>query len=106
MSVKDIFYQASIDAYRKIEALDNITKKIGKNVNKENLPSDQSLRNVSELVDIEWMVEYSTLSKATIYRLIKAGDLPKGYMITKGRRVWRKDEVVCAFNRMLGLPSD
>ena len=54
-----------------------------------------------KLINIHQVVAMTTLSKASIYRLIKVGDFPKGHMITKGRRVWDKAEIERAINEML-----
>ncbi len=54
-----------------------------------------------ELINIHQIIKMTTLSRATIYRLIKAGDFPEGHMITKGRRVWKKNEVETTLNQML-----
>ncbi len=54
-----------------------------------------------ELVNISTVVEMTTLSKATIYRMIKEGEFPKGVMISKKRRVWKKQDVVDTINNLL-----
>lgn len=54
-----------------------------------------------ELVNISTVIEMTTLSRATIYRMIKDGAFPKGMMITKKRRVWRKQDVIDTINSLL-----
>ncbi|WP_066017069.1 helix-turn-helix transcriptional regulator [Endozoicomonas atrinae] len=54
-----------------------------------------------ELVNISTVVKMTTLSKATIYRMIKEGEFPKGVMISKKRRVWKKQDVVDTINNLL-----
>lgn len=57
--------------------------------------------NSPELVNIGTVTEMTTLSRATIYRMIKEGTFPKGFMITKSRRVWKKQDVVDTINHLL-----
>ena len=54
-----------------------------------------------ELINIDEVSKMTTLSKATIYRLIKQKQFPQGYIITSKRRVWKRDEVKRAIESML-----
>ncbi len=57
--------------------------------------------NELELMGLKDVKKYTTLSCATIYRLIDSGDFPKGQKITRNRRVWLKPDVVEAVEKML-----
>ena len=46
-----------------------------------------------ELIKIKTVEEMTTLSRATIYRLMKKKTFPEGKMITNNRRVWVREEV-------------
>lgn len=39
------------------------------------------------------VIAETTLSKATIYRLIKAGLFPKAVSLSPGRKAWRKTDI-------------
>ena len=43
--------------------------------------------------NIERVLIETTLSKSTVYRLIKAGLFPAGLKISYKRRVWNPDEI-------------
>ena len=55
----------------------------------------------NELINIGEVSRMTTLSKATIYRLIKQKQFPEGYIIACKRRVWRRGEVSRAIESML-----
>ncbi len=57
--------------------------------------------NELELMGLKDIKKYTTLSYATIYRLIDSGDFPKGQKITRNRRVWQKPDVMKAVEKML-----
>jgi prophage regulatory protein len=48
---------------------------------------------VVTLLSIADVVKLTSLSKATIYRLVKAGEFPKPVTISPGRKAWRSDEI-------------
>ncbi len=43
----------------------------------------------NRLIGIKEILEMTSLTTATIYRLIKQGKFPPGRLITPNRRVWR-----------------
>lgn len=47
---------------------------------------------------IKQLVEYTTLSKATVYRMIKLGRLPKGVRVGIRRTAWDPEAVKTALN--------
>jgi prophage regulatory protein len=44
--------------------------------------------------NIKRVKEFTTLSKATIYRLIKAGKFPAPILISTRRAVWRESDIL------------
>ncbi|AMO58425.1 hypothetical protein GZ77_19100 [Endozoicomonas montiporae] len=54
-----------------------------------------------ELINIDEVLKMTTLSRATIYRLIKQKQFPEGYIIASKRRVWKRDDVSRAIESML-----
>lgn len=46
-----------------------------------------------DLINIHKVEEMTTLSRATIYRMIKGKTFPEGKLITANRRVWNKKEI-------------
>ncbi|WP_163373135.1 helix-turn-helix transcriptional regulator [Endozoicomonas acroporae] len=53
------------------------------------------------LVSMKDITKMTTLASPSIYRLIKENRFPPGKMITANRRVWRRDEVEEAIERLL-----
>ncbi len=47
----------------------------------------------SILKPIKWVVQVTSLSKASIYRKIKEGSFPASVKVSKGRSAWRDREV-------------
>ena len=60
----------------------------------------------TKLISISEIIDITTLSKASIYRLIKQKKFPAGYYITPKRRVWKKEEVELAIEQMLTGSAD
>lgn len=50
-------------------------------------------RSEEAFLSIKDVVKRVSLCRATIYKEIKAGRFPPGYMLTPGRRGWRKSEI-------------
>ncbi len=48
----------------------------------------------NNLLTIHDVCEFTTLSKATIYREIKKGNLPKPVKITEGRVAWLRSDLL------------
>jgi prophage regulatory protein len=46
-----------------------------------------------KLLSLKGVIEITSLSKSSIYRLVRAGQFPKSQHITAGRVVWRLDAV-------------
>ena len=46
-----------------------------------------------KLLSLKGVIEITSLSKSSIYRLVRAGQFPKSQRITAGRVVWRSDAV-------------
>ena len=46
---------------------------------------------VTKLLSLKGVIEMTSLSKSSIYRLVRAGQFPKSQHITAGRVVWRSD---------------
>ena len=48
----------------------------------------------ARMLSVHDVIATTSFSRATIYRLIKSGDLPAGTRVTRGRVVWWEDDIL------------
>ena len=56
---------------------------------------------MEKLVSLKYVKEMTTLSQATIYRMMQQGKLPRPFALTPGRKVWRKSEIDEAIMKLI-----
>jgi prophage regulatory protein len=53
-----------------------------------------SLRETCRLVDLDTVMDLTSLRRATIYAMVKDGEFPKPHKLGKRRIAWREADVV------------
>jgi predicted DNA-binding transcriptional regulator AlpA len=53
------------------------------------------------LLSMKDLVEETTLSKTTIIRMIRRGEFPEGHLITRRRRVWKREDIEAQIEKMV-----